>query len=122
MNLLASINGEALSVPGLTIYGEITYGCSAIIARDKRGAAELWCDIKRTLGGIELHSPVDWGRHNAGRGPSYAHCDVLEGPCWSDGSLSAWDDVFLPLIKAADSEGVLRELADWHAHHFGGVE
>lgn len=121
MTTLAQINGEALAVPGLRFWGNRDGYVFAIIAQDELGAAELWWDSRHDHGGIELHSPRDWGRFGAGQGPMNPGCTILGGDCWSDGSLTAWYRVFLPLVEAADSAGVLRELARWHATHLGGA-
>jgi hypothetical protein len=118
MSTLAKINGEALAVPGLRIWGRSAYGRFAIIAQDEHGAAELWCDETRPdIGGVELHSPRDWGRFSL----TAEDCEILGGRCWSDGSLSAWNRTFVPLVEARDSEGVLRKLVGWHRAYFGGA-
>lgn len=113
---LRDINGEALAVPGLRFWAKRRADVFAVIAQDDRGAAELWNDeSRRDRGGVELHSPTDWGRWSE----HHSDCTVLGGDCWPDGSLSAWSR-FAPLIKVGDSCGVLALLAEWHAAHFGG--
>lgn len=121
MSTLAQINGEALAVPGLRFWGQRKRGRIAIIAQDERGAVELWTREGGLTdhGGIELHSPRPmYGE----RTPDFTDCDILPGgECWTDGSSLAWPGTFMPLVRANDSEQVLREIAHWHATHFGRV-
>ena len=129
MSTLATINGEALAVPGLRFWGRARRGRIAIICSDDRGAVELWTQrewmtsadpVMRGLGGVELHSPrplCDFFLD-----PSFTDCEILPGGvCYADGSSLAYSETFLPLIDAGDSAGVLRELAGWHETHFGGA-
>ena len=128
MATLATINGEALAVPGLTFWGKRTaWGNDdrriALICSDQRGAVELWtCEnwmtsnpMYRKLGGVEIHA----------RSPQHdfmtniPDCEIVGGGCWTDGSSLAYSETFLPMIDRGDHAGVLRELANWHAAHFG---
>lgn len=127
MATLATLNGEALAVPGLRFWGRRAYDRIAIICSNSQGAVELWTEehwmnspdpMLRSLGGVEIHSPVQ--RHDFAPEPM-KDCAILGGnDCWTDGSSLAYGETFLPLIDAGDSAGVLRELAEWHRAHFGG--
>jgi hypothetical protein len=115
---LERINGEALAVPGLRIWGNWSGPVFAIIAQDGRGAAEVWWDSVSDDGGVELHhatQPADTVPYD-----EVTHCTILDGRCWADRSLVAWPAQFVPLVRAGDSAGVLRRLAGWHDAHFGG--
>lgn len=132
MTTLATVNGEALAVPGLTFWGKrVNWGGDrriALICSDDRGAVELWtCEgymnstnpIHRSLGGVEIHSrrPL----YDFAPEPSFTDCEIVpDGRCWADGSSLAYGRDFLPLIDAGDHAGVLRTLAEWHVSHFGG--
>jgi len=121
MSTLEKVNGEALSVPGLRFWGQRKHGRVALIASDERGAVELWTREGGLSdhGGIELHSPRPLYGENT---PDFTDCDILPGQlCWTDGSSLAWPRTFVPLIRANDSAGVLRKIAEWHASHFGGA-
>lgn len=128
---LVHVNGEMLSVPGLVFRGYRWPDGRrfSIIAANERGAAELWSEQyganaaavvaligESSWGGIELHSPHPWDGMS---GPPIQDCHVLNGACWSDGSLLVYSREVLPLLAARDSRGILRLLADWHAAHFG---
>jgi hypothetical protein len=129
MSTLARINGEALSVPGLRFWGRrMQWGKHSrvgIYCGDERGAVEVWTidtPVATDVGGVEIHSPVNFDppRWSADGTPDIEHCEIIGGPCWTDGSSLAFLRDFLPMIQAANSKGVLRELAAWHESHFGG--
>lgn len=134
MTTLATINGEALAVPGLEFRPVRNGNRVGIVAQDARGAVEVWHELfdldsmtmspeARALladgiGGVEVHSrrPM-FGLDD----PNIPDCDILGGPCWTDGSSLAWRETFAPMVHRGDAAGVLRELADWHRAHFGGA-
>lgn len=119
MSTLATINGEALAVPGLRFWGNRLDHVFAIIAQDDRGAAELWFDERHGDGGIELHFPSE-PQDRLACGPVET-CTILGGPCWSDRSLLAYERDFAGLVAAGDSAGVLLELLRWHDESFGAA-
>lgn len=130
---LDKINGESLSVPGLRFWGHRSPhfpGRFAIVASNERGAVELWAEQTgqrvqaitgdSSYGGIEIHSPRPLCD---GQDPVSNECEIslgagLGGTCWTDGSSLVYVEGVLPLLRAGDSQGVLRLLADWHASHF----
>lgn len=117
---LVQVNGEELAVPGLRFWGMARDGRISIVASNEYGAAELWTReewLNTDMGGIEIHSPsvlFDFAPD------PIPHCDILNGPCWTDGSSLAYSETFLPWIRAGSSPAVLSELAEWHASRFGG--
>jgi len=128
---LATLNGEALAVPGLEFWGKrIRWGNQhriALICSDNRGAIELWtCEewmhapdpMLRDLGGIEIHSRAQM---YDGQDP-IPDCTILggDGRCYTDGSSLAYSRL-RPLIEAGASAAVLEELAGWHRARFGSA-
>lgn len=123
MTTLGTIDPRAIDLPpGMdtwTRYDSDT-ATDAIIMQSSRGAVELWQAATAVaaaagIGGVEIHSPVQL--HQDEPEPDMSHCRIIDGPCWSDGTSAAFTQVFLPLIQAGDSAGVLRMLAEWHATH-----
>lgn len=120
MSTLARINGEALSVTGLTFrgYADRDMDRVSVICEDQArelGAIEVWCFASQDdLGGVEVHSRTalyDWSKD-----PAFTDCPVLDGACWTDGSMLAYRDEFLPLIRARESREVLTRIASrWNA-------
>lgn len=131
---LAAVNGEHYAVPGLTFWGRRVPWAGgdirvALICSDHRGAIELWTSeswmnsknvIYRGLGGVEVHSTSPQPGDSVD--DAIDGCEIIGGPCFTDGSSLAYSEQFLPLIEAGDSEGVLRLLAYWHRREFGPVE
>lgn len=118
---LARINGEALHVPDLRFWAYRDGRRFAICCGDQRGTIELHTvDGWDGVGGVEVHSrrPLFDGDE-----PGCVPCHLVpgDGPCYSDGSSLAYSEQFLPLIRAEDSAGLLRLLAQWHAAQFPEV-
>lgn len=122
---LATINGEAFAVPGLTFTGTRRqrgdWTRLSLICRDARGAVEVWTyDQMPSMGGVEFHSPTPlYGDVE----PDHTDCDIVPGVgrCWYDGSSLTYAQRLLPLIEAGDSTAVLRQMAAWHEQQFGGA-
>ena len=72
-----------------------------------RIAVHLWIDdmnkegdhYPRYSGGIELHhrAPPHYMKDDA---PAQPHCDILDGPCWHDGSSLQAEEHWIPMWKA----------------------
>lgn len=120
MTALQTIDPRAIDLPGLDTWTRYISDndTEVLIAQSPRGAIELWQSQHMPhVGGVETHSPVQL--HQDEPEPDMSHCRIIDGPCWSEGTSAAFTQVFLPLIQAGDSAGVLRMLAEWHATHLG---
>jgi hypothetical protein len=114
---LARLDGERIVIPGLRVYGRRELDVFAIIAQDERGAVELWFDEARGDGGIELHAARPWGSHDRWLVRADVCC-IVEGGCWVDRSLIAYDRQFARPVNEGDSEAVAELLARWHEDSF----
>jgi len=55
---------------------------------------------ERYFGGVECHSPKPL--YDFAREPSDAHCWLIDGPCWHDGSALQFSEQVEPIITMSD--------------------
>ena len=95
---------------------------SWIIAGEE-GAVEFHTELKPDVGLLPEYAGVERHSHNGDGQPSYRHCDVLNGPCWHDGS-SALKDDGLDYLKGCSWESLWQWLEGLYNEWFatGGRE
>lgn len=74
-------------------------------------------------GGIEVHSRKQV--YVGDKEPSQAHCWLLDGPCWHDGSSLYFSENIEPMLRHKDGqfgdgihEYMKTILAEWYRSHF----
>ena len=121
MTTLDDIRPEMLFVPGLRFWGQARDGRIGIVCQNALGAVEVWTaaglEYPPPLGEVVSHSPAPRPGHEMTMG-----CSVLGGAmCFTRRSLTAYRDVFEPLLRVDDTRAVLAALAQWHDDLFAGT-
>lgn len=85
-------------IPGLSYlqHNWILIGPQGAIHVHVTGAGQIGDTHLRPGGGIECH----WGQPHPSlnRSPDHQHCEILQGPCWHDGSSMFVSDHILPML------------------------
>lgn len=91
----------------------------------KHGGIEFWFiepaqddPWKERLGGVETHQrrPMEYSKSQDT--PDHKHCEVIDGPCWHDGT-SLWaSEHWIPMYEACGEEWVWQELETTYLDRF----